>query len=180
MRHIDKCDAQLIFQADQLILHVLPELEVEGAQRLVQKKDLRLIDDGARYCDPLLLSARQRIRHAVLISVQIDQLQRVADLVLDIGIRLLADTQTEGDVLRNGHMRKQRVFLKNRIQLALVGRKACDILAVKDHLPGIRRLKSAQDTERSGLPAARRPQERQEFIFPYIEIQVIQDRLSVK
>ena len=77
-------------------------------------------------------------------------------------------------------MRKQGVLLKNRIELAFVGRQAGDVLTVEDHSSGIRRFKSAEDTERGRLSAARRAEKRQEFIFTYIQIQVIQDHLSVK
>ena len=54
---IDKGDSQLIFQADQLILHVLAELQVESAERLVEKQKLRLVYDRTGDGNPLLLAA---------------------------------------------------------------------------------------------------------------------------
>ena len=54
---IDKGDSQLIFQADQLILHVLAELQVESAERLVEKQKFRLVYDRASDGNPLLLAA---------------------------------------------------------------------------------------------------------------------------
>ena len=54
---IDKSDAKFIFQTDQLILHVLTELQVQSAKRLVQKQDLWFVYNGAGNGDTLLLTA---------------------------------------------------------------------------------------------------------------------------
>ena len=57
MGYIQKGNAQLVFQADQLILHILAQLQIKGSQRLVQKKDFWLIYDCPGNGDPLLLSS---------------------------------------------------------------------------------------------------------------------------
>ena len=74
MGDINKCDSQLIFQPDQFVLHVLAQLEIQGSQRLVQKQDLRFVDDGAGYGDTLLLPAAQGIYRAVFKTIQVYQL----------------------------------------------------------------------------------------------------------
>ena len=44
-----------------------------------------IVDDGARDGDALLLAARERRDVGVLIAVEVDELQRVLDLVADVG-----------------------------------------------------------------------------------------------
>src|SRR5271165_4956373 len=48
MSDVDEGDADLALHPQQLQLHLLPELEVQGTERLVQQEDLRLVHDGAR------------------------------------------------------------------------------------------------------------------------------------
>ena len=56
MGNVDKGNAQLIFQTDQFVLHVLTHLEIQRAERFVEKKHLRFVDDGAGDGDSLLLT----------------------------------------------------------------------------------------------------------------------------
>ena len=74
MGDINKCDSQLIFQPDQFVLHVLAQLEIQGSQRLVQKQDLRFVDDGAAMAIRSLLPAAQGIYGAVFKTIQVYQL----------------------------------------------------------------------------------------------------------
>ena len=57
MCDINESDAKFVFQADQLILHVLTELEVQSTKRLVQKQKLRFVYNSAGNSDTLLLTA---------------------------------------------------------------------------------------------------------------------------
>ena len=84
MGDIDEGNPKLILKADQFILHILSELEIECPERFVKQKHLRLIHDGARNCDPLLLAAGQGIRHAVLKSLQVYEPQCIFDFFPDI------------------------------------------------------------------------------------------------
>ena len=84
MCYIQKGDPQLIFETDQLILHILSKLQVQRTERLIQKQYLRLIYDCTCDCNTLLLSTTQRIRHAFLKTIQIHKLQCIFDLVINI------------------------------------------------------------------------------------------------
>ena len=57
MCYIQESDPQFVLETDQLVLHILAHLEVQSAQRLIQKKDLRLIYDCSCDSDTLLLAA---------------------------------------------------------------------------------------------------------------------------
>ena len=56
---VDEGDPDLALDPDELELHLLAQLEVEGAERLVEQKDGGLVDERTRQRDALLLSARQ-------------------------------------------------------------------------------------------------------------------------
>jgi len=43
--YIDKSDAKLIFQADQFILHILSEFEIQSAEWFIQKEDVRFFQE---------------------------------------------------------------------------------------------------------------------------------------
>ena len=57
MGDIDKGDAESLMHFLKFQLHLFAHLEVQSTERLVQKKDFRLIYDSAGNGDSLLLSA---------------------------------------------------------------------------------------------------------------------------
>ena len=61
-------------------------MQVEGTERFIEKKKLRLVYDGAGNGDPLLLAAAQGIHAAVFETVQVYELQRVLDLIVNIAL----------------------------------------------------------------------------------------------
>ena len=65
VRHVDERDADLALDRLELDLHLLAELEVERAERLVEEQDLRAVHDRARERDALPLTAGQLGRLAV-------------------------------------------------------------------------------------------------------------------
>ena len=56
-------------------LHLLAQLQVERAERLVEEEDRRLVDDRARERDSLPLAARELHRLAVAEARQADALE---------------------------------------------------------------------------------------------------------
>ena len=64
VRHVDERDADVLLDALQLDLHLLAELEVEGAERLVEQQHARTVDERARERDALALAARELRRLA--------------------------------------------------------------------------------------------------------------------
>ena len=63
----------------QLELHLLAELEVERAERLVEQKHARMVHERAAESDPLLLAARELPRLALRESRQPDELEHLGD-----------------------------------------------------------------------------------------------------
>ena len=67
VRDVDERDADLALDRLQLDLHLLAELQVERAQRLVEEQYPRLVHDRARERDALALAARELRRLAVAV-----------------------------------------------------------------------------------------------------------------
>ena len=56
VRHVHERDADLALDRLRLDLHLLAQLEVERAERLVEEEDAGAVDDGAGEADPLALA----------------------------------------------------------------------------------------------------------------------------
>ena len=76
VRDVDERDADLALDPQQLELHLLAELEVKRAERLVKQQHLRLVDDRPGERDPLALAAGQLGRLAAAEPGQPDHLER--------------------------------------------------------------------------------------------------------
>ena len=83
----------------ELDLHLLAELEVEGAQRLVQEQHRRAVDQRPRERDALRLPARDLVRLAVLEAGQLDELEHLGDAAAHLVLVGAAAPEPEGDVL---------------------------------------------------------------------------------
>ena len=77
--HVDERDPDLLLDRLELDLHLLAELEVEGAERLVEEQHPRPIDERARERDPLALPARQLAGLAPVEPVEPDHPERLGD-----------------------------------------------------------------------------------------------------
>ena len=78
MRDVDERDPDLVLDALELELHLLAELEVERAERLVEQQHARVVDERARERDALLLPARELARLAALAAREVDELEDLA------------------------------------------------------------------------------------------------------
>ena len=180
MGDIDKGDAHGLLDALELVLHILPQPQIQGAQRLVQQQDLGLVDQGPGDGHPLLLAAGELGDLSVLKAPEADDVQHLLDPPVDLHGVKLGDAQAEGNVVVDVQMGEEGVALEDGVDLPAVGRQIVDLLTVKQHLARRRRQKSADDPQGRGLAAARGPQQRQKFMVVDVEIDAVQHRLPVK
>ena len=80
MGHIDKGDVCLLLDALELNLHGLAQLEVKGAQGLVEQQHVGLVGQGPGNGNALLLSAGQGRDAALFKADQIDKLEHLEHL----------------------------------------------------------------------------------------------------
>ncbi len=79
VRHVDERDADLALNPLELELHRVPQLEVEGAERLVEQQRARVVDQRAGQRDALLLAAGQLTRLALGEVGETDDLEDLVD-----------------------------------------------------------------------------------------------------
>ena len=127
--HVDERDPDLLLDALQLGLHLLAQLEVERAQRLVEEQDGGPVDERPRERDALRLAAGDLGGLAALEPGQLDELEHLRHAALDLAVLDPRPAQPEGDVLVDREVGEQRVVLEHRVDLALVRRQPGDVVA---------------------------------------------------
>ena len=98
--------------------------------------------------------------------------------VRDLRRATAAHLEAEGDVLRDGHVREQRVALEDEPHVAPVGRHAGQILAADEDLAARLRRQARDHPQRRRLAAARGPEERDQLALRHVELDVV-DREEV-
>ena len=165
VRDVDHGDADLAVDALDLDLHLLAQVLVERAERLVEQQHVGIEHEAARQRHALLLAAGQFARIAVgecgrgrrdRASCRRGRRTRRA------GRRRIL--QREHDVLRRRHVRKQRVVLEHHADVALVGlARAPDRVPSSSIAPLGRTLEAGDHHQRRGLAGAARAEEGDEL-----------------
>ena len=173
MRHIDERDADLLLDVLELDLHLLAELQVERAQRLVEQENLGLVDDGPRECDPLALAAGQLVGPAVLEPFEPDHLQCAADALAPARSRNAFDLEPVADVLAHRHVWEERVVLEYGVGLADVWREHGDIAAAQLDAAGVGTFEAGDEPQQRRLARPRRAEQREELAFAHLEVDAV-------
>jgi len=156
---IDEGDPDLALESLELELHLLAELEVEGAERLIEEEHRRTVDEGPSEGDALLLAAGQLPRPALLVAAQANEGEHLARSTLLLGSAHFLLAQPVADVLGDVHVGEQGVVLEDRVDVAAVGRDAGNRLAGEQDLAGGRLFEPGDHPEGRRLAAAGRPEE---------------------
>ena len=178
VRDVEERDADLALDALQLHLHLLAQLQVERAERLVEQEHGGPVDERARQRHALLLPARQLARRRLLAAGQLHQLERLAHAGADLVLRDLAPLEPERHVVRDVQVLEQRVALEDRVHVALVRRHRLDRLALEVDVPRAGQLEAGDHAQRGGLAAPRRAEQREELALPDLEVELL-DGLEV-
>ena len=183
MGHVDERDPDLLLDPLELDLHLLAQLEVERAERLVEEEDGGSVDERPGQRDPLRLAAGDLGRLALLEAGQLDQLEHVGDARLDLVALDLLAPQPEGDVVLDRQVREQRVVLEDRVDVPLVRRQPGHVLerALAGRWIGGPQLDQARGgllepadhPEGGRLAAAGRPEEGEELAVLDLEVDVV-------
>jgi hypothetical protein len=109
--HDDRRLAPFANDAGQVVAELAPKRAIEGRERFVQKKQVRVDGQGAPQCDALLLTTRKLARAPSFQAAEAEPLHDVPG-----ALRHRAGTlapQPERDVVLDREMRKQRVALED-------------------------------------------------------------------
>ena len=143
--------------------HLGAQLGVEIRQRLVEQEDLGLADDGAAHRHPLPLAARELRRAPVEQVAEMENVARLSDPGVDLGLRALGDLEGKAEVLAHAHVRVERVGLEHHGDVARAGRQVVDDLAADPDRACGNLLEPGDHPQRRRLAATRRTHQRDEF-----------------
>ena len=144
-------------------LHLLAQLAIERAQRLVAEQHRRLDHQRAGKRHALLLAARKLTGLACFEARQRHLSQRRRDPSLDLRLRHLAHAQAEGHILRHRPVREQRIGLEHHSHVPPVHRQVGDVAAADMDAARVGVLEARDHAQARRLAAARRPQQREEL-----------------
>ena len=173
VRHEDQGHAEILLDLLQLELHLLPQLAIERAERLVTEQDGRLDHQRPGQRHALLLPAGELRRAAGFVAGQFDAGQRGGDPLGDLRLREAAHPQAEGDVLGDGAVREQGIGLEDHAHVPLVYRHVGDVTTADEDAALIDRLETGDHPQGRRLAAAGRAEQREEFARTDVERHVI-------
>ena len=156
-------------QAADFGFHLLAERPIECAERLVHEQKARFEHEGTGECDTLLLAARELGWQARAKSAEAYSLESGLRSRQRLAPRNGSHSQRESDVAHGGHVREQRVVLKDDADAATFRRQAYDRVTVEENVACVWRCKAGNDHERRRLARTRRTEEGHELAVPDIE-----------
>ncbi len=163
-------DADLVLHTFELELHLLAQLLVEGAERLVEQQHPRPLDPRAGQRDALALAAREAVGLAVAEAGKLGHLQDIADPAGYLGARQALHFQAVGNVLRHRHVREEGVGLEHEVHRPAVGPQRRHVLAVEQDAPRVGLRETGDHAQEGGLAAARGAQQREELVLDKVEV----------
>ena len=177
MRDVHEGQARLGLDPLELQLHLPPQAQVEGAQRLVQQEHLGPVDQGPRQRHALLLATAEPGGAAARHTVELDEGERLAGLLGGRGARDPTTARSEGHVVPDAEVRKERVGLEHRVDRALVRPQQCDVPLPQQHPPRVGALEPRHHPQGRRLAAPRGPHEREEAARRHVQGQVVHDHV---
>ena len=123
MRDVDERRPELVLDALQLELHLLAQLDVERAERLVEQQRGRPVDERARQRDPLLLAAGELPGSPPLEALELDDAQDLEHSLAVLAARDSLHLEPERDVVVDRHVREERVLLEDHVDRPPVRRR---------------------------------------------------------
>ena len=179
MCYINEGDSNRLLYILQFNLHVLTELEVKCAKRLVKQKHA-----GVRYkctgnCNTLLLTAGKGGYTLVLKADKRNHTKHLCHSVAYFLLLQLFKAKGECNILINIKVGEEGVFLENRVYLSLVGGNIADFLTVEVKVSAVCRFKAANDTKGGGFTASRRAEKCDKFFISDVKIHIVYNGFAV-
>src|SRR6266850_601756 len=166
--------ARALPELDQLFLHGLARLRIEGTEGLVHQQHLGIDRQHARERHALLHSARQLGGVVIAEVVEVHHLQVLADGGVDLRARRALGLEAPADVAGHGAPGEKRELLEHH---AAVRAGAVDLLAVHpDAAAALGLDEAAEDVQEGALAAAARTDDGDELALAHAEPLDVEDR----
>ena len=177
MRHDDR--GQVVLPGNRLDagLDGLLDDAVQGAQRFVQQQDAGLHHQRAGQGHALLLAAGKLVDALVQMFAQAQQLHQLPHLTGGADPRLVL--QAVRDVPIGVQVGEQGIILEHDVEAAPLHGRAAHVLPVKKDLAAVQFRQPQDDVQQRSLSAAGRPQDGDDFPFPDVQADAVQNGNSV-
>ena len=144
------------------------------------RNDLRLTDDRPPHRHTLALAAGELLGPAVEQLLEPEQARGLVDALLDLRLRPLGQLQAEGDVLRDGHVRVERVVLEHHRDVTVLLGNVVHAPAADVEVARADVLEPRDHAERGRLATARRSDEDEQLRFGDLEREVLDGLEAVR
>ena len=173
MRDVDEGDADLALQVLEFDLHLLAELEVEGAERFVEEQHLGSVDQCPGEGHPLLLAAGELVGLAPFHTAHLDEPDRPVDQVGSLVLVDPAHLEAESDVGPDVHVWEEGVTLEHGVDGTLVGRTKAHLLTVNAQGALGGQFEAGDHAQGGRLAAARGAEEGKELAVRDSQVDVV-------
>ena len=158
MGDVQKRGAEPPLQRLEAVLHRAPQAQVEGAEGLVEQQHGRVVDEGACQGYTLLFASRQFAGPPLGQGPELDEVESLQRPGL--GVVNPASARPEHHVSEHVEVRKQRVALKHRVDVALVGAQVGEVGVAQANRTARGLLEPRHHAQRGGLTATGGAQQR--------------------
>ena len=122
-------------------------------KRFIEQQGAGTDDEGAREGNSLLLTAGKLSDLAFSVVFHPHRGESLIDAPVDLPGRHAALLETKGHILRNGHVRPERIALEHHCRVSLVWRQSGDVLISEKDTSGIGRIEAGDVAKKGGLAA---------------------------
>ncbi len=154
-------------QVQQKIAHDNARLRIKRAEGFIHQEIFRIADQHLRKTDALALSTRQHVRITVTETCKPDAAKPFTSLFARPGLWRASDFQSDGDIVQHGLPGHEGILLEEITCLAIESLQP--LAADFDRTAGWYE-KPGNGIEQCGLSAARRTDNRHEFVFSNVQI----------
>ena len=165
---VDKRGVDALPQLDEFGPHLIAELGVQIGQRFVHQQYLRVNNNSSSQSNPLLLTTGKLRRHPVFQVTDLDGFQYLLYLRLHLCSGHLTVFQAKGDVILDGHMRKNSIVLKDHTHITQMGRDIIDDLVIYFDRAAFDRVEADDHAQQSRFAAAGGAQQRKKLAGAHI------------
>jgi hypothetical protein len=171
VRDVDRRGEQVALDACDLGPHLHPELRVQVREGLVHEEHAGVADDRPAHGDPLALPPGQLARLALEEIGDAENARDLGDARPDLRLLGSPHLQTEPDVVRDRHVRIQRVVLEHHRHVALARLELVHRTVADRDRPAADLLEAGDHAEHRRLTAAGRADEHDELAVRDLEIE---------
>ena len=171
--HIHHRSGQLGVQSRDLRTHVHPHLRVQIGKRLVKEEYFGIPHDRSPEGHSLALASGKRPRLAVQHFVKSEAIRGLGNGLLDEVLGLFRQLQPKADVVKDRHVRIERVVLKHHGYPAILGMHVVDDAVADGNGSAGDVLQPRKHPQGRRLPTPRRTHQNHELAVLNLQIDVL-------